>query len=90
MDFLYMSPTLTVIVHCDNYGEIFLSNNQESSLSKHLDIKTHFIRSYVEQGVIKIVFVKSEGNLADGFSKSTDEESYMRSFAYMDDICSDG
>ena len=90
MDFLYMSPTLPVIVHCDNYGAIFLSKNQESRLSKHLDIKTHFIRSYVEQGVIKIVFVKSEGNLADGFTKSTGVESHMRSFAYMDDICSDG
>ena len=67
-----------------------MSNNQESRISKNLDIKTHFIRSYVEQGIIKILFVKSEGNLEDGFTKSTGEDSYMRSFAYMDDICSDG
>ena len=44
----------------------------------------------MENGVIKILFVKSEGNLADGFTKSTGIESHMRSFAYMDEICSDG
>ena len=89
MDFLCMNPRLPVVIYCDNYGAIFLSNNQESRMSKHLDIKVHFVRSYVDQGIVKVVFVKSEGNLADSFTKSSGEESYNRNFAYMENVCSD-
>ena len=41
MNFLNVKPKLPIIIHCDNSAAIFLSNNQESRLSKHLDTKVH-------------------------------------------------
>jgi len=43
----------------------------------------------VEEGVVKIVFVKTEGNLADSFTKSVGENTYNRNFVYLDKVCSD-
>ena len=48
MEFINCKPNLPILIYCDNAGAIFLSNNQETKLSKHLDIKVHFIRSYVK------------------------------------------
>ena len=89
MCFLNIKPVLPIIIYCDNAGAIFLSNNQESRLSKHLDIKSHFIRSYVENGTIKIIFVKSSENVADGFTKSGSYEDYNRNFGYLRNVCYD-
>ena len=89
MEFLEMKPTLPIIIYCDNVGAIFLRNNHESKLSKHLDIKVHFVREYVEQGIVKIIFIRTDGNLADSFTKSGGEESYKRNFLYLEKVCSD-
>ena len=89
MCFLDISPVIPIVIYCDNAGAIFLSNNQESRLSKHLDIKCHFIRDYVEDGVVKIIFVKSSENVADGFTKSGSHEEYCRNFKYLKSVCSD-
>ena len=89
MEFLDMKPEFPVIIYCDNVGAIYLSHNHESRMSKHLDIKAHFIREYVEEGIVKIVFVKTEGNLADSFTKSVGEGTYNRNFVYLDTVCSD-
>ena len=89
MDFLTINPILPVVIHCDNSGAIFLSKNHETKLRKHLDIKVHFIRSFVEDKTLKILFVRSEDNLADSFTKSTDSVTYMRNFSYMNNMCDD-
>nr|GEX87211.1 hypothetical protein [Tanacetum cinerariifolium] len=39
-------------------------------LSKHIDIKYHFIKEQVENGVIKLYFVNKEYQLADLFTKA--------------------
>ena len=59
MEFLDMHPKLPIIIHCDNIGAIFLSNNQESRLSKNLDIKVNFVTGYVEKGIVKIFFCEN-------------------------------
>ena len=70
---------LPIIVNCDNVGAIFLAYNAKTSLrTKHIDIKRHFIREYVEDGIIKIVFVKSENNDSDILTKNTDKKTYQR------------
>ena len=80
---------LPIVIYCDNAGAIFLSKNQESRLSKNLDIKTHFIRHHVENGQIKLLFVKSEENFADGFTKSRTKEDYKRNFRYLRNVYHD-
>ena len=61
-----------VSVHVDNVGAIWLSNNRTTSdRTKHIDIRTSFVKEYQEDGKIIIKFVKSEENDADIFTKNT-------------------
>ena len=63
---------LPITVHVDNVGAIWLSNNRTTSdRTKHIDIRTSFVKEYQEDGKIIIKFVKSEENEADSFTKST-------------------
>jgi hypothetical protein len=46
-------------------------NVSSSGRTKHLDVcRYHYAREFVKEGFIKIIFVKSEDNLADGFTKT--------------------
>ena len=47
-----------------------MSKNDGLKKSRHIDIRYHFIREYVDQGIVKIVFVKSEDNNSDPFTKN--------------------
>ena len=62
---------LPIIVRCDNVGAIFMAENSSSGVrTRHVDTRYHFVREHVEDGFIKIVFVKSEENNADVFTKN--------------------
>ena len=68
-----------ITVRCDNVGAIFLGYNAKtSSRTKHVDIKAHFVREYVNEGIIKIVFVRSENNDSDIWTKNTDRKTYVK------------
>ncbi|GJS23985.1 retrovirus-related pol polyprotein from transposon TNT 1-94 [Tanacetum coccineum] len=43
-------------------------------MSKHLDIRSHFIKEHVENGVIELYFVNTEYQLADIFTKALTRE----------------
>ena len=63
---------LPVIVRVDNVGAIFMSENvSTSSRTKHTDTRYHFVREFVEEGFVKIIFVRSEDNTSDPFTKNT-------------------
>ena len=62
---------LPVTVRVDNIGAIFMSQNvTTTSNTKHVDIRTKFVFEYQEDGVIKIVFVRSEDNDSDIMTKN--------------------
>ncbi|GJU34002.1 retrovirus-related pol polyprotein from transposon TNT 1-94 [Tanacetum coccineum] len=62
-------------MYCDNKSAIALScNNVQHSRSKHIDIRFHFIKEHVENGVIELYFVNTEYQLADIFTKSLARE----------------
>jgi hypothetical protein len=68
---------LPVVVHVDNVGAIFMSENvNATSRTKHIDARYHFIREYIEDGYIKVIFVKSEDNQADIFTKNVNGDIY--------------
>jgi hypothetical protein len=47
---------------------MFLCNNfSTSQRTKHIDIRQHFVRGYIEDDILKVVFVRSEDNDADMF-----------------------
>ncbi|GJX10921.1 hypothetical protein Tco_0200780 [Tanacetum coccineum] len=51
-------------LYCDNKSAIALScNNVQHSRSKHIDIRHHFIREQVENGVVELYFVETNYQL---------------------------
>ncbi|GJW71573.1 hypothetical protein Tco_0128490 [Tanacetum coccineum] len=62
-------------VYYDNKSAIALCcNNVQHSRSKHIDIRFHFIKEHVENGVIELYFVNMEYQLADIFTKALGRE----------------
>nr|GEY41655.1 hypothetical protein [Tanacetum cinerariifolium] len=58
-------------MYCGNKSAIALCcNNVQHSWSKHIDIRYHFIKEQVENGVIELYFVNAEYQLADLFTKA--------------------
>ncbi|GJR53978.1 hypothetical protein Tco_1404499 [Tanacetum coccineum] len=58
-------------MYCDNKSAIALCcNNVQHSRSKHIDIKFHFIKEQVENGIVELYFVNTEYQLADIFTKA--------------------
>ena len=63
---------LPITVHVDNVEAIWLSNNRTTSdRTKHIDIRTSFVKEYQEDGKIINKFVKSEEPEADIVTKNT-------------------
>ncbi|GKF16852.1 hypothetical protein Tco_0061770 [Tanacetum coccineum] len=58
-------------MYCDNKSAIALCcNNVQHSRSKHIDIRFHFIKEQVDNGVVELYFVNTEYQLADIFTKA--------------------
>nr|GEZ49416.1 ribonuclease H [Tanacetum cinerariifolium] len=58
-------------MYCDNKSAIALCcNNDQHSRSKHIDIRYHFIKEQIENGVIELYFVNTEYQLVDLFNKA--------------------
>ncbi|GJZ56316.1 retrovirus-related pol polyprotein from transposon TNT 1-94 [Tanacetum coccineum] len=64
-------------LYCDNKSAIALScNNVQLSRFKHIDIRHHFIREQVENGVVELYFVKTNYQLADILTKALPRERF--------------
>ena len=64
---------------CDNTSAIAITQNPiQHSRTKHIDIRYHFIREHVMNGIVELHFVPSEKQLADIFTKPLDESTFSR------------
>jgi hypothetical protein len=69
-------------VQVDNVGAIFMSKNvSTSSRTKHVATRYHVVREFVEEGFVKIIFVRSEDNISDPFTKNTPSSIYKKQTA---------
>ena len=68
---------LPVIVYVDNKGAIFITDNPVVKRTKHIDTRYHVIREHIENGIIMIIYVTSEENMADTFTKNTGEATHV-------------
>ncbi|TYK19192.1 gag-pol polyprotein [Cucumis melo var. makuwa] len=67
----------TMTLYFDNMSAIDISKNPvQHSLTKHIDIRHHFIRELVEVKVIKLDHIRSNLQLADIFTKPLDASSF--------------
>ncbi|GKC37816.1 hypothetical protein Tco_1050200 [Tanacetum coccineum] len=64
-------------LYCDNKSAIALCcNNVQHSRVKHIDVRYHFIKEHVENGVVELYFVRTEYQLADIFTKPLTRERF--------------
>nr|GEU68447.1 retrovirus-related Pol polyprotein from transposon TNT 1-94 [Tanacetum cinerariifolium] len=64
-------------LYCDNRSAIALCcKNVQHSRSKHIDIRHHFIREQVENGMVELYFMKTDYQLADIFTKALPRERF--------------
>ena len=66
---------IPVVVRIDNIGEMFVADNISSSArTAHIDVRLKFVNEFIKEGEITVMFVKSEGNDSDIFTKNTKAE----------------
>ncbi|GKC94445.1 hypothetical protein Tco_1159887 [Tanacetum coccineum] len=64
-------------LYCDNKSAIALCcNNVQHSRAKHIDVRYHFIKEQVENGIVELYFVRTEYQLADIFTKPFPRERF--------------
>ena len=65
---LELRPT---VIHCDNQNCIKLTENPVfHDRSKHIEIRYHFIRDWVQRGAVKLEYVSTDEQVADILTKS--------------------
>ncbi|GJW22249.1 retrovirus-related pol polyprotein from transposon TNT 1-94 [Tanacetum coccineum] len=66
-----------VPLYYDNKSAIALCcNNVQHSRAKHIDVRYHFIKEQVENGIVELHFVRTEYQLADIFTKPLPRERF--------------
>ncbi|GJS21871.1 retrovirus-related pol polyprotein from transposon TNT 1-94 [Tanacetum coccineum] len=64
-------------LYCDNKSAIALCcNNVQHSQAKHIDVRYHFIKEQVENGIVELYFVRTKYQLADIFTKPLPKERF--------------
>nr|GEW64277.1 retrovirus-related Pol polyprotein from transposon TNT 1-94 [Tanacetum cinerariifolium] len=67
----------TIPLYCDNRSAMALCcNNIQHSKAKHIDVRYHFRKERVENGVMELYFVRTEYQLADIFTKPLPKERF--------------
>ncbi|GKB32989.1 retrovirus-related pol polyprotein from transposon TNT 1-94, partial [Tanacetum coccineum] len=65
-------------LYCDSQSAITIScNHVQHSRTKHIHTRYHFIKEHVENGIIKLYFVRTEYQLADIFTKALPEDRFQ-------------
>ena len=72
-----------VVIHCDNMSSIQLARNPVfHARTKHIEVHYHFIRKRVLAGDIDLVYVSTQDQVADIFTKALGAEK-LRGFRSM-------
>ncbi|THG97055.1 hypothetical protein EW026_g4883 [Hermanssonia centrifuga] len=62
----------------DNQGAIFLASNPaHDRRTKHIDIRYHFVREFLEGNYVKFYYVPSADNIADVLTKPLAKQKHM-------------
>jgi hypothetical protein len=75
LDLQIETPT---IIYVDNQSAIKISENDTAhDRTKHIDIRHFFIRDLIESGEVKLVWVRTEDQLADIFTKPLTPSTFL-------------
>jgi hypothetical protein len=76
---IHVQAKIPIIVKTDNVGAIFMSENASTGVrTRHVDTRYHFVREFIEDGFIKIGFVRSVANDSNVFTKNVSQELYEK------------
>jgi hypothetical protein len=79
LDSIGIKINYPIYVNVDNVGAIFMAENASAtSRTKHVDVRYHFVREFIFEGFIKIVFVKTANNTSDIFTKNLSKELFEK------------
>ena len=73
-----------VMVRVDNMGAIFMASNITTTChTKHVDISYKYVNEYVEDRVVKILFVESPDNDSNILTKNLSAELHEKHYKKM-------
>jgi hypothetical protein len=76
---LHIKVNLPIVVKTDNIGAIFMSENALIGFrTRHVDTRYQLVRELIEDGFIKIEFIRSFENDSDLFTKNINQELYAK------------
>jgi hypothetical protein len=68
---LWPQPMSAISIYCDSQATMSKAYSKiYNGKSRHISLRHEYVRQLIEDGVISIVYVKSNRNLADPFTKS--------------------
>src|SRR5258708_37802217 len=68
-------PITNIDLCCDYQGAIFLASNPaQEHRSKHIDIRYHYIREYVEEKKVSLTYIPTTDQVADLMTKNLSYE----------------
>ena len=75
----HIKVKLPIVIKTDNIGAMFMSENASTGVrTRHVDTRYHFVREFIEDGFIKVEFVRSVENDADIFTKNISHDLYVK------------
>lgn len=78
LDFLGLFTPLPINIRVDNMGAMYIAENYTGRHTKHIGIHYHYVRDYIEEGTVKIKFVKLEENKSNIFTKNTPQKIHQK------------
>jgi hypothetical protein len=65
-------------IMCDNQSSLKIANNEEACRrTKHMTVKTHFVKDEIKKGTIDAVFIPSKEQRADFLTKALPRENFV-------------
>ncbi|PSS36786.1 hypothetical protein PHLCEN_2v1417, partial [Hermanssonia centrifuga] len=75
---------LPITIYSNNQGAIALSKDDRfHTRTKHIDIRFHFVRQYVEDGTLSITYLPTDRMLADALTKALAGPQLTKLAAYI-------
>ena len=79
MEFVDLKCKYPIVVHVNNMGAIYLTNKDRTGTrTKYIDTCYHYVRNYIEDGILKVIFVQLADNKANLFTKNLGIEDFKR------------
>jgi hypothetical protein len=79
LESLGLKVKLPMVLEMDNQGEVYLANNWSiGGRTRHIDVRSGFLRELKEAGVLVIKWIVGTANEADIFTKNLDRPTFQR------------